>query len=276
MLKARHGTALAALLAMALFASGNAVAQTTSTTEVRNFEVISVVGNQLVVRDELGTREITVPPDFRFTVNGKSLAVSDLKAGMKGTAAVTTTTTSRPVYVTEVKEALVVKRTGTSIIVRDTGTGKSYHFNQKSINDRDIKLFLDERPVKVTDLDAGQKITATIVTAGPPEVLTAKQVEAVLANPDAPIATVVAAPVEAPAAAAPEPAAAEPAAEPAPEPVAEPVQAAEVVPDAAPAESPSHFETLPKPFFKHPFFMLLVFIIVVALVWVLIRRRRKK
>ncbi len=167
MKKIKPSGGLSLLLTLVLLGPIAAVAQTTSTTEVRNFEVISVVGNQLVVRDELGTREITVPPDFRFTVNGQSLAVSDLKAGMKGTAAVTTTTTSRPVYVTEVKEALVVKRTGTSIIVRDTGTGKSYHFNQKSINDRNIKLFLDEKPVKVTDLDAGQKITATIVTAAP-------------------------------------------------------------------------------------------------------------
>ncbi len=107
--------------------------------------------------------------------------------------------------------------------------------------------------------------------------LTEKQVEAVLANPDAPVETVVAATPapEAPAAEAPA-AAAEPAAEPAPEPVAEPVQAAEVAPAPAPADSPSHFETLPKPFFKHPFFMLLVFIIAVALVWVLVRRRRTK
>ena len=268
MKKIKPSGGLSLLLTLVLMSPIAAIAQTTSTTEVRNFEVISVDGNQLVVRDELGTREITVPADFRFTVDGKSLAVSDLKAGMKGTAAVTTTTTTRPVYVTEVKEAIVVKRRGTSIIVRDTGAGKSYHFNQKSINDRGIQLFLDGKPVKVTDLDAGQKLTATIVTAGPPEVLTEKQVNAVLAQPDAPIEEVIASNAEAPPADAPA------AAEPAPEPAAEAMTAAEAAP--APAESASHFETLPKPFFKHPFFMLLLFIILVALVWVVVRRSKNK
>lgn len=45
-------------------------------------------------------------------------------------------------------------------------------------------------------------------------------------------------------------------------------------PDAASAKE--HFESLPKPFFKHPFFMLLLFIIAVAVVWVLVRRRKAK
>jgi hypothetical protein len=57
------------------------------------------------------------------------------------------------------------------------------------------------------------------------------------------------------------------------------------VPEALPAEqaapaatgdSPSELETLPKPFFKHPFFMLLVFIVLVALGWVLVRRSKTK
>jgi hypothetical protein len=48
--------------------------------DVRNFEVISVDGNKLVVRDERGTQELTVPDDFRFTVDGKKMSVSELKA----------------------------------------------------------------------------------------------------------------------------------------------------------------------------------------------------
>ncbi len=44
----------------------------------------------------------------------------------------------------------------------------------------------------------------------------------------------------------------------------------------APADSVSHFETLPKPFFKRPFVMLFLFIIALALVWVVVRRRRSK
>jgi hypothetical protein len=67
------------------------------------------------------------------------------------------------------------------------------------------------------------------------------------------------------------------AAQPTAEPAAEPQVAAEP-PAAKPAkpESTSPFESLPEPYFKHPFFMLLVLIVVVALVWVLMRRRVKK
>ena len=53
--------------------AGNASAQMTTTADVRNFEVISVDGNKLVVRNEKGTHEYTVPNDFRFTVDGKQL-----------------------------------------------------------------------------------------------------------------------------------------------------------------------------------------------------------
>jgi hypothetical protein len=91
----RERTIATALCALALFAAGNAVAQTT--TDVRNFEVISVDGNYLVVRDQIGTHEYNVPADFRFMVDGKSMAVGDLKPGMKGPATITKTTTVRPV-----------------------------------------------------------------------------------------------------------------------------------------------------------------------------------
>ena len=47
------------------------VAQTTTTSETKKFQVISVDGNQLVVKLPEGTRELTVPDDFRFNVDGK-------------------------------------------------------------------------------------------------------------------------------------------------------------------------------------------------------------
>ena len=92
--------------------------QTTSSTETKTFEVLAVDGNQLVVRLPEGTRELTVPDDFRFTVNGQQLSVRELKPGMKGTATITTRTTVTPVTVTEVKNGTVVERSGSTIIVR--------------------------------------------------------------------------------------------------------------------------------------------------------------
>jgi hypothetical protein len=80
--------------------AGNTVlAQTTTGTEVKQFEIVSVDGNTVVVRGENGAaQEITVPADFRLTVDGKPVSVAELKPGMKGTARITTTTVVTPVH----------------------------------------------------------------------------------------------------------------------------------------------------------------------------------
>jgi hypothetical protein len=98
--------------------NGIAYAQTSTTTEVKKFEVIAVDGSTLVVRLPEGTREIMVPSDFRFTVDGQQLSVQQLKPGMAGTASITTTTRVTPVTVTEVKNGTVAHVAGPTIIVR--------------------------------------------------------------------------------------------------------------------------------------------------------------
>jgi hypothetical protein len=67
----------------------------------------------IYVRDQKGTNEYTVPDDFRFTINGKKMAVSELKPGMKGTATVTTTTTIKPVAVTGLRLVQTVRQART-------------------------------------------------------------------------------------------------------------------------------------------------------------------
>ena len=272
MYKFKLGGGLWVLLALALLSPIASQAQTTVTNKESNFEVIAVDGNNLVVRDQNGTRELTVPPDFRFTVNGKSLAVSDLHAGMKGTAVVTTTTIQRPVYVTTIKQGTVTYQTARSIQIKE-GNGVVHKFTQSEIDKRGIQLYMGDQPIRVSQLNPGDTINAVIVTEGKPEILTAKEVNAQLA----------AAPAPAPAAAAPapepEPAAAEaPAAPPAAEPTPDEPQAMEqAAPEPAPVEAapaPAPAPETPKPFFSNPFFMLLLLIIVVALIWVLMRRRK--
>ena len=93
------------------------LAQTSTTSATKKFQIISVEGNQLVVKLPEGTRELTVPDDFRFNVDGKTLSVRELKPGMTGTATITTKTTVVPVTVTEVKNGTVMQALGTSIIV---------------------------------------------------------------------------------------------------------------------------------------------------------------
>jgi hypothetical protein len=155
------------------------LAQQTTSTETKTFEVLAVDGNQLVVRLPEGTRELTVPDDFRFTVNGQPLSVRELKVGMKGTATITTKTTLVPVTVTEVKNGTVMQTAGSTIIVRTDEGFKS--FTQGDVDKRGVKIMRGGKPAQLSDFRQGDRLSATIITSKPPQVLTEKEVNATLA-----------------------------------------------------------------------------------------------
>ena len=177
------------------------LAQTATTTDTKKFQVIAVDGNQLVVKLPEGTRELTVPEDFRFNVDGKMLSVHDLKPGMAGTATVTTKTTQVPVTVTEVKNGTVMHAQGNSIIVR-TDDGMKM-FTQSDIDKRGVKIMREGKPAQISDFRANDQLTATIITTKPPRVVTEKEVQATLARSSAgtgtPAASATPAPPTAPA-----------------------------------------------------------------------------
>jgi hypothetical protein len=184
--KARWLSAVIVTVTLGCAFVGAPLAQTTTTVDVRNFEVISVDGNKLVVRDQRGTNEYTVPDDFRFSVDGKNLSVSELKAGMKGTATVTTTTTIKPVVVTEVRDGEVLRASELSVTVREaTGTRR---YTKGELDTRGVQILKDGKPIQLADMRRGDKLTASIVTYGPPTVLTEKEVQATLDEPTAPMA----------------------------------------------------------------------------------------
>ena len=158
--------------------------QTTTSTATKTFEVLSVDGNTLVVTLPEGTRELTVADDFRFTVNGQQLSVRELKAGMKGTATITTRTTVTPVTVTEVKNGTVLQGSGSSIIVR-TDEGIKM-FSQGDVDKRGVKMVKNGQPAQLTDFREGDRLSATIITSKPPRVMTEQQVNATLAAASAP------------------------------------------------------------------------------------------
>lgn len=241
-------------LALTLLSAGAVGAQTqVATTDVLNFEVISVDGNDLVVRDQNGTREVAVPEDFRFTVDGKPMSVHDLKPGMKGIATVTTTMTYRPVYVTQIKKGTVVRQVGTSVHVR-TDEGVKW-FKKAEIDARGVKIYMDGKPVNVTDLKEGDQLTAMIVTEAEPEVISEKNVQASLEAAEAEAAAETAGPpADAPAAAETTPAAEEPAATPA-------VAAAE---EATKPEEPKDRKLL----------WILLGVVVVIVVFLLMRKKK--
>jgi LPXTG-motif cell wall-anchored protein len=173
-----------AVAMLALTAAVTSAQQPSTTTETKKFEVITVDGNNLVVRLPEGTRELTVPEDFRFTIDGQQMSVHELKPGMKGTASITKTTTVHPVTVTEVKNGTVKQASGASILVQ---TEQGYKmFTQGDVDKRGVKIVRDGKPALISDLHAGDKLSATIVTSKPPRVLTETQVKATLARAEAP------------------------------------------------------------------------------------------
>jgi hypothetical protein len=203
---------LAVGISMFVLVCGAASAQQRSTsTETKKFEIIHVDGNRIVVREAAGTREYAVPESFRFRVGEKSLSVHELEPGMKGTATITTTTTVTPVTVTEVKEATVAKAMGSSVIVR--GPQGYRMFSAGDVDKQHIRILRDGRAVNLSELREGDRLTATIVTAKPPRVLTEREVKATIAEaslPQAPAPSPAAEPPSLPAPAAPEPPAATP------------------------------------------------------------------
>jgi len=153
---------------------------TTSSSETKTFNVLAVDGNSLVVSLPEGMKELTVPDDFRFTVNGKQLSVHELKVGMKGTATITTRTTVTPVTVTEVKQGKVIRASGASVTVQSADGFKE--FTQGDVDKRGAKIMVRGKPVQIQDLHSGQVLTATIITEKPPHVLTQQEVQATLAT----------------------------------------------------------------------------------------------
>ena len=168
-------------LSGALTLAQNPQPQTSTTTETKSFEVIAVNGNTLVVKLPEGTRELNVPDDFRFTVNGQPMSVHDLMPGMTGTANITTRTKVTPVTATEVRNGQVVMQSGSNIWVR-TPDGQVRMFSQGDVDKRGAVIYREGKPAKVSDFREGDRLSATIVTSQPPHVLTEKEVQATLAK----------------------------------------------------------------------------------------------
>lgn len=191
----RRMMAIALFGAIALWSAAAAAQSSTvqsSSTQTRQFEVLSVVGNQVVIRNPDGTREYTVPEDFRFNVDGKQLSVHDLKVGMKGTATTTTLTTVRTVYVTETRNVRVLKANGNSIVFRaNDGTWKL--FTQEDIDKYHVQIIRNGKPAEFQQLKDQDSISATFI-APKQETLTEQQVVARLENPASAAVVTAAAP----------------------------------------------------------------------------------
>jgi len=185
------------LLAMAVvivLGAGFAAAQT-STYEIKQGTVLNHYDNHLVVKMANGEiRDVEIPEGFMFNVDGKDVPLSALKPGTKLTSTVKTTTTPKPVQVTEVRNAEVVRRHGQTIVIRNQ-EGKLVKYNKVPDN---IKLMADGKEIHYYDVYAGMELTAYIVHTGMTEV-TEQDVAVAGQAPAKPKPVPVAAPAPAPA-----------------------------------------------------------------------------
>jgi hypothetical protein len=171
-------------LIAALAAAGSAPAQTT-TYDLRDGEVISVTGNQLIVKGPEGVKEFIVSDDFRFDLNGQPVSVHELKPGMKLTALITTTTTPVDLQATELRDAEVIFTNGASIVVKNSADGKYRRFTNAQMQEMDLVVYKDGRVVSPSSLRKGDRISAVVVTKLPPAELTEREVMILAQNPTA-------------------------------------------------------------------------------------------
>jgi hypothetical protein len=149
----------------------------TWSADATEYYVISVDGNTVVLQEQSGkAKQYTLPNDFQLTVDGKPVAVADLTPGMHGTATIAASTEARPVYVTTVKMGTVVSQTGAR-----SRSGKSPARSIVSPRARPtssgMQIYIDNKPVRVSNLQPGDQINATVVSVGTPEILTAQALD---------------------------------------------------------------------------------------------------
>ena len=190
---------LAGLLLVVAAWPGAASAQST-TVEIRDGEVLAVDGNVVTVRGPQGVKQFVVPEDFRFDINGQKLSVHELKPGMKYTAMITTTETPVEVTTTEVREAEVVYATTATIVVRNLQTKELKKFSTADLKSKNLVLYKDGRQIDPGSLRKGDRVSATIVTKMPPEIITDQDLKVFVASapPPPPPPAPKAAPVTAP------------------------------------------------------------------------------
>ena len=249
--------------------------QSATSTRIVNTTVVSVNGNKVVAQDASGkATEYTIPEGFKFQFEGRDIGVAELKPGMRVTAKVTTTTTTTPVYVTEIKSGKVLAVSGTNIIVRGP-QGNRVFSNQDAVK-RNAKIMRNGQEVFISDLRVGDIFTAVIVTDMEPRVVTDREVQAMVsAAPQA-----APAPAQAPAAAAPAPAPTDvPTAAPAEAPAAAPADApAATAPAEEPAAAPADTTApagAPAAAKRFPAMGWLIILLIAIVLIVLLLRRRK-
>jgi len=174
-------------------ATGTTTTESTAVThQVKSGEVMSVVGNKVVVKESDGLHEYTAPEGFKFDLDGRSVGVDELKPGMKIGALITEKVTTRNVTITQIASATVMQVAPGGIVVKtQKGELKSYNFKDAAGND--IYMVKDGKEVSLRSVKKGDRLSGTLVTTLPPTMTTERTVQAKAVAPAQPEPAVVAA-----------------------------------------------------------------------------------
>jgi len=188
--------------------------QSTTQVQVERGEVVTVTGNDLVVKMEDGTLRhfANVPESARVMVDGKELGIHDLKPGMKLERTITTTTTPKTITTVQSVTGTVWHVTPpNSVILRlEDNSTQRFHIPKGQ------KFMVNGKETDAWGLRQGMKISATKVVEAPQTVVEKQsKVTGTMPPPPTPpppgqpiLVAVVAVPVPAsapPPASAPEP-----------------------------------------------------------------------
>jgi LPXTG-motif cell wall-anchored protein len=145
--------------------TNTATGQAESVTTVERGEVVTVSGDDLVVKMEDGSlRHVAnVPESAKVMVDGQELGIHDLKPGMKLQRTITTTTTPKTITTVQSVKGTVWFINPPNSVILTMENGKNQQF--KIPNNQ--KFNVDGRMLDAFGLKKGMKISATKVVEVP-------------------------------------------------------------------------------------------------------------
>ena len=163
--------ALAWGIATLLMAGCMAVVVAQTTTTVEKGEVLSVSGNDILIKMDTGeVRHFTAQPGATANVDGKQITVADLKPGMKLERTISTTKAQRTVSSVRTVQG-TVKQVNAPYVTFQRADGE-----MKRVKVPDKTPFTIEGQKKtVFELRPGMKFTASVVTESPEVVVTSSR-----------------------------------------------------------------------------------------------------
>ena len=137
-------------------------------TQVKNAEVIHVSGHHVVVELENGGFELlNLPPDFKFQVDGKDVGAHELTPGTRLTQEIHTVTTPQNVTTVRTVNGTVWSASAHHLTLAIPGRGTESY----TVPD-DFVAKVGGEDKTIFDLRRGMRISATVVTTAPQQLVT--------------------------------------------------------------------------------------------------------